>query len=229
MVKRTHHVKGKLFVFSDNKSLIKKIKFYSYPPNIATKIHGCNTYYKNFNAKENDENSICFGAIFKCPEKDMNTKIEINIKDIRMILRKIYFYRKSAVEIFTKNKSYFFNFSHKTSKEKNCEDFTNLFACFISEFYPIGIKAESKVEIIGYSRQFESLLKNYNEKDYDVSKKGNKFISSLIEHWTYNEDDIEFSTLDFLIYLNLLSNRSYNDIFQYPVFPFNNIKYIIIY
>ena len=220
MVKRTHHVKGKLFVFSDNKSLIKKIKFYSYPPNIAIKIPGCNTYNKKIKDKINEENSNCFGSIFKCPEKDMNTKIEINIKDIRMILRKIYFYRKSAVEIFTKNKSYFFNFSHKTSKEKNCEDFTNLFACFISEFYPIGIKTEKKkVEIIGYSRQFESLLKNYNEKDYDVSKKGNKFISSLIEHWTYNEDDIEFSTLDFLIYLNLLSNRSYNDIFQYPVFP----------
>ena len=156
MVKRTHHVKGKLFVFSDNKSLIKKIKFYSYPPNIAIKIPGCNTYNKKIKDKINEENSNCFGSIFKCPEKDMNTKIEINIKDIRMILRKIYFYRKSAVEIFTKNKSYFFNFSHKTSKEKNCEDFTNLFACFISEFYPIGIKTEKKkVEIIGYSRQFE--------------------------------------------------------------------------
>ena len=78
----------------------------------------------------------------------MNSKIVINVKDIRMILRKIYFYRKSAVEIFTKNKSYFFNFSHKTSSENYCTEFTNLFAFFITEFFPIGIRTEKKVEMI---------------------------------------------------------------------------------
>ena len=221
LVKRTHHIKGKLFICNDNKSLIKKIIFYSYPKNISKNIIGCNTYNKKDKKVINESNNICFGAIFECPEKDMNSKIVINVKDIRMILRKIYFYRKSAVEIFTKNKSYFFNFSHKTSSENYCTEFTNLFAFFITEFFPIGIRTEKKVEMIGYSRQFESLLKSYNENEaeFDISKHGNQFISSLIEHWTWNENDIEFSTLDFLIYLNLLSNRSYNDIFQYPVFP----------
>ena len=47
----------------------------------------------------------------------MNKKLIIEIKDIRMILKKIYFYRKSAVEIYTNNKSYFFNFANKSLKQ----------------------------------------------------------------------------------------------------------------
>ena len=219
MVKRTHHIKGKMFVCNDGYSLIKKIIFYSYPQNIAKDIPCCNSSYKSFQDKNKDKKNLCFGAIFDCPEKYMNIKITIHVKDIRMILKKIYFYRKSAVEIFTKNKSYFFNFADKTSKqsEKNCSDFTNMFGFFISEFFPIAINKE----IIGHARQFEALLESYKNKEtkYDISVEGNKFISALFGHWTTNIKDIEFSTLDLLIYLNLLSNRSYNDLFQYPIFP----------
>ena len=219
MVKRTHHIKGKLLVCNDNNSLMKKIIFYSYPKDIAKNILGCNSSYKHFQNKEKSNNNLCFGAIFNCPEKYMNIKIIIRVKDIRMILRRIYFYRKSAVEIFTENKSYYFNFADKTSEqnEKNCLDFINMFGFFISEFSPVAINKE----IIGYSRKFEDLLKSYKnkEKKYDISEEGNKFILSLFEHWADNNNNIEFSTLDLLIYLNLLSNRSYNDLFQYPVFP----------
>ena len=219
MVKRTHHIKGKLFICSDNYSLLKKIIFYSYPKNIEKNIPCCNVQYKHLHNSNKKNENLCFGAIFTCPEKNMNIKTIINVKDIRMVLRKIYFYRKSAVEIFTNNKSYFFNFADKTSKqsEKNCSDFTNMFGFFISEFFPIAINKE----IIGHSRQFEAILKSYEnkEKKYDISTEGNKFISSLFDHWLQNINNVEFSTLDLLIYLNLLSNRSYNDLFQYPVFP----------
>ena len=233
LVKPTHHIKGKIFIINDNNSLLKKIIFYSYPLNLLENIPCCNhiqDQIKNVNKKEKEnKQNHCFGAMFDCPEKDMNIKIIINLKDIRMILKMIYFYRKSAVEIFTKNKSYFFNFASIQS-EKNCADFNNMFAFFISDFFPIVIKKESNVEIIGYSRQFEVFSKSYDNKitKYDISKEGNKFISSLFDHWTSDVNNIEFSTFDLLMYLNLLSNRSYNDLFQYPVFPvlflFDKIK-----
>ena len=219
MVKRTHHIKGKMFVCNDFSSLIKKIIFYSYPQNVVNDIPCCNSSYESFKDKNKNKKNLCFGAIFDCPEKYMNIKIVIHAKDIRMVLKKIYFYRKSAVEIFTKNKSYYFNFADKTSlqSEKHCTDFTNMFGFFISEFFPIIINKE----IIGHSRQFEALLESYKNKEtkYDISVEGNKFISALFDHWTTNIKEVEFSTLDLLIYLNLLSNRSYNDLFQYPVFP----------
>ena len=216
MVKRSHHIKGLMIVYNDNFSLIRKIYFYSYPQKIAKTIACCNVFAENLQNKP-DRAKLCYGAVFDCPKKHMNMKISIPIDDIRMILKKIYFYRKSAVEIYTSNKSYFFNFAEKKKGEENCKNFTNMFGFFISTFFPIAIRKE----IIGHSRQFEAVLKSYNkkEKDYDISKEGNKFISSLFDHWNTNDNDVEFSTLDLLIYLNLLSNRSYNDLFQYPVFP----------
>ena len=154
----------------------------------------------------------------------MNIKIFIDVKNIRMILRRIYFYKKSAVEIFTTNKSYFLNFADDTTNYKStncevkCDDFTNMFAYFISVFFPIKI---GKV-IIGHSRQFEEMLTIYKDVDklkkYDIDI-GNKFMFALFGHWIGNMDGIKLSTLDLLIYLNFFSNRSYSDLFQYPVFP----------
>ena len=221
LVKKTHHIKGKLVICTDNSSLMSKILFISYPSHVAQKIPCCNVSKStpNYNKKKD---KLCYGAIFVCPEKYMNIKIVIDIKDIRMILKRIYFYRKSAVEIFTTNKSYYFNFADDSDKntanfsEKNCENFINMFGFYISEFFPIIITKE----IIGYSRQFQEMLEKYKDSDkkYDINI-GNKFIPSLFVHWASNIKGIEYSTLDLLIYLNLLSNRSYNDLFQYPVFP----------
>ena len=222
LVKKTHHIKGNLIICNNNFSQLKKVLFFSYPSKTEKNMPCCNDITKN-KIKSQTKEKLCYGAIFSCPEKYKNIKLIINVKDIRMILNKIYFYKKSAIEIFTNNKSYYFNFVENARNqdylpsEKKCADFTNQFAFFISEFFPIMIDKEI---IIGYSRQFENMLIDYkdNSTKYDISI-GNKFISSLFEHWTYNEKDIEFSTLDLLIYLNLLSNRSFNDLFQYPVFP----------
>ena len=57
-----------------------------------------------------------------------------------------------------------------------------------------------------------------------MPKEENKFIDNLLKRWM-NEDNHygyinnELSTFDIIILLNLLSNRSYNDLYQYPVFP----------
>ena len=221
LVKKTHHVKGKLVICIDNTSLMKKILFISYPKNIEKNIPCCNVLVSNPNYNSKKQ-KLCYGAVFVCPEKYMNIKIVIHVKDIRMVLKKIYFYRKSAVEIFTTNKSYFFNFVDDPTEvkskvsQKSCEDFINMFGFFVSEFFPVIIRND----IIGHSRQFQEMLTGYktNEKKYDISI-GNKFISYLFGHWNDTIKGVKLSTLDLLIYLNLFSNRSYNDLFQYPVFP----------
>ena len=237
LVKRTHHIKGKLIICIKGKEdKLQKILFYSYPPNICKNIPCCNNPFKQKTSDPDDiKAKLCFGAIFECPEKYMNIKITINIEDIRMVLRKIYFYRRTAIEIYTKNKSYFLNFSAPDYSKNHCEEFIQMLSHLKSEFSPIIIKEAKEtneekltnIEYIGYSRQFESLINinkgkeknNKNSEITDFKKEGNKFILALFDHWNTNVDENEFSTLDFLIYLNLLSNRSYNDLFQYPVFP----------
>ena len=133
LVKRTHHIKGRLIICKDNGLLIKKLLFISFPSNIAKNTPCCNVH-SNIPHHNKKKENLCFGAIFVCPEKYMNIKIVINIKDIRMILKRIYFYRKSAIEIFTVNKSYFFNFTEFNDNsqkcEENCEIFTNFFGFF---------------------------------------------------------------------------------------------------
>ena len=221
LVKRTHHIKGRLIICKDNGLLIKKLLFISFPSNIAKNTPCCNVH-SNIPHHNKKKENLCFGAIFVCPEKYMNIKIVINIKDIRMILKRIYFYRKSAIEIFTVNKSYFFNFTEFNDNsqkcEENCEIFTNFFGFFIPDFVPVVIKET----IIGYSRQFQKFMERYinDEKNYaSKALEGNKFMQALFGHWYKEIKGINLSTLELLTYLNLISNRSYNDLFQYPVFP----------
>ena len=196
LIKRTHYVKGKIFIIMIN-GLPKKIYFYSFLNN------------------ENLNDKLCNGAIFKCPLKDMGRIICIELKDIRLIMRRIYFYEKSGIEIFTRNKSYYFNFS----EEKNSETIINLLVYYSfsqNELYPININGN----IIGYSK---ILFNKENIKENDLIFIKNKYINELINHWKKidkNNNKEEFlSCFDALIYLNLLSNRSYNDIYQYPIFP----------
>ena len=87
---------------------------------------------------------ICFGEILVCPHKDMNIKIIIDPNDIRLILERIYFYRKTGVEIFTNTKSYYFNFEDEDSVNNLIMMMLSIFS--IKDFIPIGIENN----IIGY-------------------------------------------------------------------------------
>ena len=222
-IKKTHHVKGKLFVLTKY-GLIKKFIFYCYPYNIAEKTPCCNVSKEMENINLNNE-KLCFGQTFPCPKYDMNKKIFIDIKDVRLILRRIYFYRKTAIEIFTRTKSYYFNcaedFNSKNSKkgEMNCSNIINQMGFYSqSDFFPINLNEQ----LLGYSKEFVEIVKKYadqkknNNSLIDIK---NKFISVLFDHFKPSEKDKEYSSLDMIIYLNLLSNRSYIDLFQYPVFP----------
>ena len=213
LVKQNYHVKGNLFLLCRKQRF--RIIFFSYLydfENKKEKLSKCNKLNLDItktNFKyENNTKDLCFGQIFKCPEKEKNRKIEIDMKNIRMILKKIYFYRKSGVEIFTETKSYYFNFFSNEQFEKFIikieEYFENSDLQLKNEkekifYFPINISQNKK---IGYIKT--------NKK---ISK------TDFIDFIMSNCDTNDISIFDIIIFMNLIANRSYLDLNQYPIFP----------
>ena len=211
LVKQQYHVQGKLFIINSHKDLI--IYFYSYPNNYNKTnedIVLCNKQTKN------EEDYLCHCSIFKCHIKEKNRKIRINLNDIRMILKRIYIYRKSAVEIFNDTKSYFFNFF--TGKELN--EFFSLISYYCEKsFFWLNINKN----LIGFIK----VNQNYIEKNKEVNKSNNN-LNEFISLIKTNSNDI--CIFDIILMINLISNRSYIDLNQYPIFPllyFYNKEYKI--
>ena len=230
LIKQTHHIKGRLFTVMVN-GIIDRIYFYSYTKKENKELPSCNSIESNkqkYELKNNDQNThLCYGSFFQCPMKDSNMKICIKINDIRLIMRRIYFYRKSGIEFFTKTKSYFFNFTEnpllngnfKGMSEQNCDIFINLLVYYTQDrFFSININNK----IIGYTNIFLNLFNKKNNGE-DLIFIKNKYINELINSWIKSDkkNNVEkgLSSFDVIILLNLLSNRSYNDLYQYPVFP----------
>ena len=225
LVKNTHHVNGILSMIHKNKknkyfnlifisnsninkdencnkkNIIKNVeKIESHKIRLSNISENFNTYpeRKSFNF----EGSLCYGSIFSCPEREYKRNICINSKYILFLLIRIYFRRVSAIEIFTLNKSYYFNFQNqfeinslKTNKILN-EIKNNTF------FKEIKIKKDKL--ILGY---------------YNIKYK--PYLFPLFEDKIFEFDNKVnyFCNYDTLILINLFSNRSFRDIFQYPVFP----------
>ena len=146
------------------------------------------------------EMSSCFGSIFKGHQKDKDIiNLEIKYCDIRYMFVKAYFYSICAIEIYTKfNKSYLLAFKNN----KDLTQFTNDILCH-SDFREIKID-EIKNKTIGYEKVSSP-----------EDKKINYYINTKYEEWrNYN-----ISTFELLMWLNIFSGRSFNDLTQYPVFP----------
>ena len=207
LLKQMYHVKGNLFILKKENNFI--ICFYSHSYDFKTKSEIKTLCNKSQN---NNENNLCYGSIFECHEKEKNRKITISIKDIRMILKRIFYYRLSGIEIFTTTKSYYFNFYSK-------DDLNNFFLqlnWFIEEtklksFFPIKVK-NNIFDYLGYIKinteyASENVLKKINNNFID-------FIDYISKEKPYN-----ICVFDIIILINLISNRSYIDLNQYPVFP----------
>ena len=148
----------------------------------------------------------CFGSTFKTSLKDKDKdKINLSIyfKNIKYIFIKKYFYQDTAMEIYTiNNKSYFFNF--KTYNDLNS---------FLQQLLKIITYREIKAEdhkgkkVLGYEQIFKSNNADKKLKSY--------YISNRVEDW----QNFKISTLEYLMWLNIYSGRSFNDLTQYPVFP----------
>ena len=154
----------------------------------------------------------CYGSIFKGQKSDREKiNLIIKYKDIKYIFFRNYYYRETALELFTENnKSYFLNF--ETNEE-------------LSRFLSYIIKTEDDKNNIN-NIKFRKIITNINddkekkkiigfEKISNNMKSKSNNTSSKVEEW----QNYTISTLEFLMWLNIYSGRSFHDLNQYPVFP----------
>ena len=219
LIKKSHHVKGKLEFVSDrfNSQIIYELKFRSFINMNNRKC--CNNKSKN----------LCYGSLFNSNKKDLGIVINIKIKDILLIIIRLYYYRLSAFEVFTKNnKSYYFNYQedieniNTTDKnnfyinDKILKLFDNISSYYNFKEIKFDLEKNKKVFTLGYYNNVEinnnPLLSNLKSLLAQVPSNPN-----FINH--YKDIPRGLSNYDLIILINLLSNRSFNDIYQYPIFP----------
>ena len=216
LVKSCYHVQGKLFLIKNNESKKKKFELIFKPKEENDIDEKCN---KNDLVKQKQDikldiskmnnlkmkESLCYGSIFKCLPKEYNRNTIIKSKDILFLLIRVYFHRVSAIEIFTINKSYYFNFQNQF--EINNIIKKNKILCEIksySFFKEIKIKNKEKFTLGFYNTLYESYL-------FPL------FREEIINNW---DKRIKYlCNYDILILINIFSNRSFRDVYQYPVFP----------
>jgi len=212
LVKNTHHVRGELSIIKMEKKSNKKFKLYFTQKN----NENCNKAervkrHKGFKVKTNNpENSnspqknpqddiLCYGAIFNCPKRENNRRIAINSNDILFLMIRVYYHCVSAIEIFTINKSYYFNFKKEIKKKSN-----KILNEFINNPFFKEIKlGKDKITIGYYNTKYKPYLFPLFEDKITVWEKKKEY----------------FCNYDILMLINLFSNRSFRDVFQYPIFP----------
>ena len=215
LIKQLYHIKGKLFIVCEGKKL--NMYFISYPEEIQIvkdRKYCCNKTNENsksieFSYVRDYKDYLCYGALFKCSKKEKNRILKIKLNNIRMILKRIYYYRKSALEIFTETKSYYFNFS---SENKISDLFLLLIYPCEQNYFPININNDT----IGYIRINRAIIERDNLSELIYKK--NNFIE-YISNRTSMGELCEMCVFDIIMLLNLISNRSYTDLHQYPIFP----------
>ena len=194
LVKPTHHLYGYI------KFNIKKIKFnYSLedkPKKLTEQeIMKDPSYDKDMNN--------CFGSTFNTNLRDKDkVNLSIYLKNIKYIFIKKYFYQDTAMEIYTlDNKSYFFNFKTST-------DLRNYLNQLLELIFYREIKTEDHKgkKVLGYEQMFNI---------YTDKKIKSYYISNKVDEW----QNFKISTLEYIMWLNIYSGRSFNDLTQYPVFP----------
>ena len=208
LVKQTHHIKG-LFYIKEAKLIFKRD---------LTKKSNDKSWIE-LNEKNNDnfdyERGDCFGSYFKNYKKDKNFyKLNIKFDEIKMILKRKYYYKNSSIEIFTSNnKSYYFNFSCQKITEIVLDEILNKlgdYSDIINDMNDRYNKEDQEYTIGFINNKYVSILnKNESKKNSPIK------ISKLVKLWK----NWEISNFEFLMFLNIFSNRSYIDISQYPVFP----------
>ena len=202
LVKNTHHVKGELELIK-KKEYIKYRKFHLIFKQKSTYYKTCNNYFKIFQDDISNKDPLCFGSIFPCPSKEYNKAIIIKSKDVLYFLFRVYFHRISAIEIFTSyNKSYYFNF---------CESFE------INNFKKNKIINEIKLN--PYFKEIKMKKGNFILGFYNTRYESYLFPLFKEEINSWEEKIKYYCNYDTLILINLFSNRSFKDIYQYPIFP----------
>ena len=216
IVKTSHHIKGVCFI--DNTKLNFKVFLNQKTGNAMS---GVEIGFTNQDDDYDPERQTCFGSYFVCHPKDKDLyKISINYSDIKWIFRRRYYYKNSAMEIFTvTNKTFYFNFKY----EEDRESVINQICSKLKEPNQIIDDLKETKDIFGNIIGFENTSVFPKKKKKKKEKIDKKFkLSKIIKDWR----KWKITNFEFLMWLNIFSNRSYNDISQYPVFPWILSSYV---
>ena len=213
-VKKMYHIKGNLVIKEIDNNNKKKFELI-FISNNSNNDETCNNPIEN-GKEEINRFKLCYGSMFPYDHSKYRIQKKINSNKIIFVLKREYFHRVSAIEIFTyNNKSYLFNFYEPFNIKINNNSFveSNKIISKISEYFPHKI-------IINKEKQY--FLLGYYNKRYKL------YMFPLFHEEINNWENKHkyYSNYDKLILINIFSNRSFNDIYQYPVFPmFYNIYY----
>ena len=204
LVKTSHHIKGVCFI--DENQLNFKVFLNQRTGN---SMSGVELAFTNKDDDYDINRQTCFGSYFICHPKDKDLyQISINYKDIKWLFRRRYYYKNSGIEIFTTaNKSFYLNFKFEEDREYVIKE-------IIEKIEDISLIYD---DLKDPKDNFENIIGFENSNVIFGNKKKNKKIklSKKIELWK----DWKISNFEFLAWMNIYGNRSYNDISQYPVFP----------
>ena len=213
LVKPSHHIKGVCFI--DEKKINFKVFLNQKTGNAMSGVE------VGFTDKDDDydnERHTCFGSYFICHPKDKDLyKISINYDDIKWFFRRRYYYKNSGLEIFTNsNKSFYFNFKFEEDREIVINEILSKLKDCAKIIDDLKESKDGFENIIGYDNC--TFLKKKKVKKVKMSKR--------IDSWK----EWEISNFELIMWLNIYGNRSFNDLSQYPVFPWliNNYEDPII-
>ena len=195
LVKLAFHIRGIIYINN------KEIGFYSY----ETKRVGNEEDYDS-------DKKVCYGSVFKGHgERYSQYYMKIPLKGIELIFKRRYYFKKNVLEIYNQErKSFFFRID-----EKHFKTFLNSIKFYLKyDLEEITIDYSKYEEKIGFINK-NNILYNYNNYNILFNTKKNSSIRYLYLKWL----KWEVSTFTLLNVMNIYSNRSYNDINQYPVFP----------
>ena len=202
LVKPSHHIKGVCFI--DEKKINFKVFLNQKTGNAMSGVE------VGFTDKDDDydnERHTCFGSYFICHPKDKDLyKISINYDDIKWFFRRRYYYKNSGLEIFTNsNKSFYFNFKFEEDREIVINEILSKLKDCAKIIDDLKETKDGFENVIGYDNC--KFLKKKKVKKVKMSKK--------IDSWK----EWEISNFELIMWLNIYGNRSFNDLSQYPVFP----------
>ena len=216
LVKTSHHIKGVCFV--DDNNINFKV-FLNQKTGEA--MAGVNIGFTDKDDDYDEEKKTCFGSYFMFHQKDKNLyRISINYNDIKLILLKRYYFKNSGLEIFTTtNKSYYFNFKYEEERDYFIQNITSKLTELKTIINDSKDSKDEQSNIIGYSNIPEKIKEKRKNTRKEIEKSGKKIrnvgISKIIKEWK----NWKINNFSFLMWMNFFGNRSYNDISQYPVFP----------
>ena len=161
------------------------------------------------------ERKCCFGSIFS-PQKNKYDYLHFSIPydQIVFILKRRYYFKVCCIEVFTTDKkTYFF----KLDEKKLGDILTKIKHHMNPKPEDINIENKKFYQDIGFINS-QSAINNMNKKIY---KKNYMNLKNIYDKWR----TWDISTLHLLMVLNLYGNRTFNDMNQYPVFPWIFTEY----